>query len=104
MEQIMDRIAAAESEAEAIRREAEANSRERIAQAKQDAETSLSLAGDAERAATKEALAKAAEEGESLAAKVAKEQAEQTTRQLAAADAHTAEAVAYLMERVEAQL
>ena len=70
MTSIMERIAEAEKQADAILDEANRTARERVTQAKNDAEEALAAADESQRKQTADALLRAREEGERIAAEV----------------------------------
>jgi len=101
---MIDKIRAAEERAEEIRAQAVTDARDMVARAREDAASRLTMAADAERQKTREAMAQAETEGKALSA-----QALQTARDAVAAEEAVArgnlpKAVAYLMERVDAAL
>ena len=102
MTSIMERIAEAEAKADAILEEANRTARERVTQAKNDAEEALKAAETAEREKTAEALVRAREEGEKIAEEVTAKAKAETDALHAKASEHVSEAVASLMERIEA--
>ena len=102
MSSIMERIAEAEQKADAILEEASRTARERITQTKNDAEFALASADEAERQKTADALSRAREEGEKIAEEVTAKAKAETDAIHAEAVLHVAEAVASLMERIEA--
>ena len=102
MTSIMERIAEAESRADAILEEANRAARERVAKERTDADEAIAAAAESARANTAEILRQAQTDGEGFAVEVtAKAQAE-TRKLIAAAERHVPEAIAYLMERIEA--
>ncbi len=102
MTSIMERIAEAESRADAIIEEANRTARERVANAKIAADEAIVSADEAERAATAEALKKAQVDGEAIAADVTGKAGSETEALIREAEAHVPAAIAYLMERIEA--
>ena len=70
MTSIMERIAEAEKQADAIIEDANRTARERVTQAKNDAEEALAAAEELQRKQTADALARAREEGERIAEQV----------------------------------
>lgn len=104
MDSMIDKIRAAEKQAEDIRAQAVTDARDMGARAREEAAERLAAAAENERQKTREALAKAEEDGKVLAAKVLSEAREVVTREEAAARAKLPDAVAYLMERVDTQV
>ena len=102
MTSIMERIADAEKQADAILEEANRTARERVTQAKNDAEEALASADESERQQTADALLRAREEGERIADEVTAKIRTETDAVHADAVLHIPEAVASLMERIEA--
>lgn len=102
MASIMERIAEAEKQADAILEEANRTARERVTQAKNDAEEALTAADASERQKTADALLRAREEGERIAAQVTARAKAETDLLHSQAAGNVAEAVASLMERIEA--
>ena len=102
MTSIMERIAEAEKQADAILEEASRAAREQVTQAKNDADAALAAADEAERKRTADALQRAREEGERIAEQVAAETKAETDATHAKAVSNIPEAVASLMERIEA--
>ena len=102
MTSIMERIAEAEAKADAILEEANRTARERVTQARNDAEAALAAADAEEREKTARALVIAREEGEKIAEEVTRKAKAETDALHAKATEHVAEAVASLMERIEA--
>ena len=101
MTSIMARIADAEKQADAILEEANRTARERVTQAKNDAEAALAAADEAQRRQTAEALQRAREEGERIAEQVTAEAKAETEALHDRAAVNVSEAVASLMERIE---
>lgn len=101
MTSIMERIAEAEKQADAILEDASRTARERITQAKSDADAALAAADEAERMRTADALKTANEEGERIAEEVTRKAKAETDAIHAKAVCHVPEAVASLMERIE---
>lgn len=101
MTSIMERIADAEKQADAILEEANRTARERETQAKNDAEAALAAADEAQRRQTAEALQRAHEEGERIAEQVTAEAKAETEALHDRAAVNVSEAVASLMERIE---
>ena len=102
MSSIMERIAEAEKQADAILEEASRTARERITQAKNDADSALNAADEAERQKTADALRHAREEGERIAEEVTARVRTETDAVHADAVQYIPKAVASLMERIEA--
>jgi vacuolar-type H+-ATPase subunit H len=102
MASIMERIAEAEQKADAILEEANRTARERVTQAKNDAEEALTAADASERQKTADALLRAREEGERIAEQVTAEAKAETDALHEKAVQNVSEAVASLMERIEA--
>lgn len=102
MTSIMERIADAERQADSILEEANRTARERVTQAKNDAEEALSAAEEAQRGETAAALLRAREEGERIAAQVTAQVKAETDMLHEKAAKNVPEAVASLMERIEA--
>ena len=102
MSSIMERIAEAEQKADEILEEASRTARERVTQAKNDSEAALSAADEAERRRTADALLNARKEGERIASEVTEKAKAETDAIHADAVRHIPEAVASLMERIEA--
>lgn len=101
MTSIMERIADAEKQADAILEEANRTARDRVTQAKNDAEAALAAADEAQRRQTAEALQRAREEGERIAEQVTAEAKAETEALHDRAAVNVSEAVASLMERIE---
>ncbi len=104
MDSMIDKIRAAEKQAEDIRAQAVTDARDMAARAREETAERLVAAAEAERQKTREALAKAEEDGKVLARQVLLEARETVSREEAAARAKLPEAVAYLMERVDTQV
>ena len=104
MDSMIDKIRAAEKQAEDIRAQAVIDARDMGARAREEAAERLAAAAESERQKTREALAKAEEDGKILAAKVLSEAREIVAREEDAARAKLPDAVAYLMERVDTQV
>ena len=104
MDSMIDKIRAAEQQAEDIRAQAVADARDMAVRAREEAAERLIAAAEAERQKTREALAKAEEDGKVLARQVLAEAREVVAREEAAARAKLPDAVAYLMERVDTQV
>ena len=101
MTSIMERIADAEKQADAILEEANRTARERVTQARNDAEAALAAADETQRRQTAEALQRAREEGERIAEQVTAEAKAETEALHDRAAVNVSEAVASLMERIE---
>ena len=104
MDSMIDKIRAAEKQAEDIRAQAVTDARDMAARAREEAAERLAAAAEAERQKTREALNKAEEDGKVLAQKVLLEAREVVAREENAARAKLLDAVAYLMERVDTQV
>ena len=102
MTSIMERIADAESRADAILEDAARAARENVAKARTEADEQIAAAVERERALTAEMLVKAQTEGESIAADVTAKAKSETELLLKEAEQNVPEAIAYLMERIEA--
>ena len=101
MTSIMERIAEAETRADAILEEANRTARERVAQERTDADEAIAAAAESERIHTAEILRQAQTDGEAVAAEVTQRADSETKKLIADAEKHIPEAVAYLMERIE---
>ena len=104
MDSMIDKIRAAEKQAEDIRAQAVTDARDMGARAREEAAERLAAAAENERQKTREALAKAEEDGKLLSAQVLSAAREGVAREEAAARAKLPDAVAYLMERVDTQV
>ena len=104
MDSMIDKIRAAEKQAEDIRAQAVTDARDMGARAREEAAERLAAAAENERQKTREALAKAEEDGKLLSAQVLSAAREGVAREEAAARAKLNDAVAYLMERVDIQV
>ena len=104
MDSMIDKIRAAEKQAEDIRAQAATDARDMAARAREEAAERLIAVAEAERQKTREALTKAEEDGKVLARQVLAEAREVVAREEAAARAKLPDAVAYLMERVDTQV
>ncbi len=104
MDSMIDKIRAAEQQAEDIRAQAAADARDMAARAREESAERLIRAAEEERQKTREALARAEEDGKVLSTQVLARAREIVTREEAAARAKLPDAVAYLMERVDAQV
>lgn len=101
MTSIMERIAEAEAQADAILEDANRMARETVAKAKTDAEETIAAAVEQERAATAQSLVKAQSDGEAIAADVTAKAKAETEALIKDAERNVPEAIAYLMERIE---
>ena len=104
MDSMIDKIRAAEQQAEDIRAQAAVDARDMAARAREEAAEKLAAAAENERQKTREALAKAEEGGKALAQQVLADARKVVAREEAAARAKLPDAVAYLMERVDTQV
>ena len=104
MDSMIDKIRAAEKQAEEVRAQGLADARDMAARAREEAAERLAAAAEAERQKTREALSKAEEDGKALSRQVLEKARETVEREEAAARARLPEAVAYLMERVDTQV
>ena len=104
MDSMIEKIRAAEQQAEDIRAQAVADARDMAVRAREEAAERLAAAAESERQKTREALAKAEEDGKVLSEKVLLEAREVVAREETAARAKLKDAVAYLMERVDTQV
>ena len=104
MDSMIDKIRAAEKQAEDIRAQGLADARDMAARAREEAAERLAAAAEAERQKTREALVKAEEEGKVLSGQVLAQARDAVAREEKAARAKIADAVAYLMERVDTQV
>jgi vacuolar-type H+-ATPase subunit H len=102
MASIMERIAEAERQADAILEEANRTARESVTRVKTEAEEAIAAADEQGRARVAAALVLARKEGEGVADGVARKAKEETDAMLSAAEKNVSEAVSYLMERIEA--
>ena len=102
MTSIMERIAEAESRADAILEEANRTARERVAKPKIDADETIAAAAESERTHTAEMLRQAQTDGEAIAVEVTEKAKTETDKLIGEAERNVSEAVAYLMERIEA--
>lgn len=101
MRSIIDEIAEAESTAERMRQDALTDARERILQARNDAEKRLSAAESEERNCTRKALEEADQKGSELTAVILADLEGAANAQCEAADGKTDQAVAYLLGKVQ---
>ena len=104
MDSMIDKIRAAEKQAEDIRAQGLTDARDMAARAREEAAERLAAAAEAERQKTREALWKAEEDGKALSRQVLEKARETVAQEEAAARARLPEAVAYLMERVDTQV
>ena len=104
MESMIDKIRAAEKQAEDIRAQAAVDARDMGARAREEAAERLVAAAEDERRKTRDALAKAEEDGKALSEQVLSAAREVVAQEEAAARANLNKAVAYLMERVDTQV
>ena len=104
MDSMIDKIRAAEKQAEDIRAQAVTDARDMGARAREEAAERLAAAAESERQKTREALTKAEEDGKVLSEQVLSESRAIVAREEAAARAKLGEAVAYLMERIDTQV
>lgn len=102
MTSIMERIAEAETRADAILEEANRAARELVAKARTEADETIAAEAEQARRNTAEILLQAQTDGEAIAAEVTQKARTETERQITAAERHVPEAIAYLMERIEA--
>jgi len=104
MDSMIDKIRAAEQQAEDIRAQAATDARDMAARAREEAAQRLTAAAESERQKTREALQKAEDDGKALSEKVLAEARKIVAREEATARAKLPDAVAYLMERVDTQV
>ena len=104
MDSMIDKIRAAEKQAEDIRAQAAVDARDMGARAREEAAERLVAAAEDERRKTRDALAKAEEDGKALSEQVLSAAREVVAQEEAAARANLNKAVAYLMERVDTQV
>lgn len=104
MDSMIDKIRAAEKQAEDIRAQGLTDARDMAARTREEAAESLAAAAEEERQKTREALQKAEEDGKVLSEQVLDAARQVVAREEAAARAKLADAVAYLMERVDTQV
>ena len=102
MTSIMERIAEAETRADEILEEANRMARERVAKERNEADEAIAAAAESERMHTAEMLKAAQEDGEAVAAEVTQKARTETHKLIEAAERNVPEAIAYLMERIEA--
>ena len=102
MQTMLDRIAEAEQQADAILEQASKDAKDSIAKAKTDAEAAVAEAAESEHKQTADALARAESEGERLSEQILCDVRKDIIQSHAAAAEHVPEAVTYLMERIEA--
>ncbi len=104
MTSIMERIAEAETRADAILEEANRTARENVAKARTEADEMIAAAAERERVHTAEMLQEAQKDGEGIAAEVTFKAETETAALIGKAERNVPEAVAYLMERIEAAI
>ena len=104
MDSMIDKIRAAEQQAEDIRAQGLIDARDMGARAREEAAERLAAAAEDERQKTREALLKAEEDGKALAQQILDAAREVVAREESAARENLAKAVAYLMERVDTQV
>ena len=104
MDSMIDKIRAAEKQAEDIRAQAATDARDMGARVREEAAERLAAAAEDERQKTRDALTKAEEDGKALSEQVLAAAREVVAREEAAARAKLNDAVAYLMERVDTQV
>ena len=102
MASIMERIAEADTRADAILEEANRTARELVAKTRTEAEDAIVAAAETQRIQTVEILRQAQTDGEAIAAEVTERAKSETDKLIGAAERNIPEAVAYLMERIEA--
>ena len=101
MRSIIDEIAQAEAQADQIRQEAAAASRELLLKSRAEAEKALETLETAEREATRLALDKAEQDGKALAETIQKELSDAADAQCETARGRLDNAVNYLMQKVQ---
>ena len=104
MDSMIDKIRAAEQQAEDIRAQAVTDARDMAARAREEAAERLAAAAESERQKTLEALLKAEEDGKALSEQVLSKAREAVAQEENAARGNLAKAIAYLMERVDTQV
>ena len=104
MDSMIDKIRAAEQQAEDIRAQAVTDARDMAARTREEAAERLAAAAESERQKTREALLKAEEDGKALSEQVLSKAREAVAQEENAARGNLAKAVAYLMERVDTQV
>ena len=104
MDSMIDKIRAAEQQAEDIRAQAVTDARDMAARAREDAAERLNAAAESERQKTRDALLKAEEDGKALSEQVLAKAREAVAQEENAARKNLDKAVAYLMERVDTQV
>ena len=102
MTSIMERIAEAETRADAILEEANRTARELVAKTKTEAADAIAAAAESQRAHTVEILQQAQTDSEAIAAEGTERAKSETDKLIGEAEKKVPEAVAYLMERIEA--
>ena len=103
MRSIIEEISEAERRADEIRQQAVLKAREDISFAQSDAEAALSDADRTGREATREALLAAERDGDAIAQTILDRMNGEAEQLCAAAEAHTEEAVQYLLKKVTAK-
>lgn len=101
MTSIMERIAEAEKQADAILEEANRTARECVAKARTEADDAIVAAAESERIHTAEMLKAAQTDGEGIAEEVAEKARTETEKLIGKSRINVPEAVAYLMERID---
>ena len=104
MDSMIDKIRAAEKQAEDIRAQAVTDARDMAARVREEAAERLAAAAESERQKTREALSKAEEDGKALSEQVLADARKIVAQEEAAARNNLSKAVAYLMERVDTQV
>ena len=102
MTSIMERIAEAERQADAVLEEANRTARESVTRVRTEAEEAIAAADEHGRARLADALVLARKNGEDVADDVARKAKKETDALLSEAEKNVDEAVSYLMERIEA--
>ena len=102
MTSIMERIAEAETRADAILEEANRSARELVAKTRTEAEETIAAASESQRVHAAEKLREAETDGEAIADEVTRKAKAETDKLIREAETNVTEAVAYLMERIEA--
>lgn len=100
MSSMIDQVREAEAQADAIRQDAQAAAREKIAAAQAEIREQKLIAADEERAALREAGLKAEAEGEALSKELILQRSAEADANCKAAEEKLPEAVNYLVERV----
>ena len=104
MDSMIDKIRAAEQQAEDIRAQGLTDARDMGARAREEVAERLAAAAEDERQKTREALLKAEEDGKALSEQVLSKAREVVAQEESAARMNLDKAVAYLMERVDTQV